>query len=128
MPTHAEQDAATQLTEARRTIQDRGAASLPRQPWLARRQPHSDAELIRYVLWRTGEGPEAVIDTDAILAALQLAPSARAELDQLEAGLLFAARSRGLTWPQIAQALGLASAQAAQQRCERIASRLGGRR
>lgn len=127
MPTNPEQGAAARLTSARQMIQDVGAAALPRPPWLAGRQPHSDAELIRYVLWRTGEAAEDEIDTDAVLAALQLMPSARAELDQLEAGLLFAARSRGLTWPQIAHALGLASAQAAQQRTERIAARLGAR-
>jgi len=52
-----------------------------------------------------------------------LAP-ARAELDQIEAGLLFAARAGGLTWPQIAAALALRSPQAAQQRFDRVLGRV----
>jgi len=57
---------------------------------------------------------------------LRLLASARAELDQVEAGLLFAARAAGMTWPQIADALALGSAQAAQQRFNRVLARMSG--
>jgi|ERR1035438_4445612 hypothetical protein len=61
-------------------------------------------------------------------AALTLLPAARAEMDQLEAAVLLAARSLGLSWPQISRAMGLASAQAAQQRCDRVTGRVESRR
>jgi hypothetical protein len=61
--------------------------------------------------------------TDAVVAALQLLPAARAEIDQLETGLLFAARGLGLTWSQMAGALGLNSPQACQQRLDRLTAR-----
>ena len=57
---------------------------------------------------------------------MRLLAPARAELDQVESGLLFAARAAGMTWPQIAASLGLGSAQAAQQRLNRVLSRTGG--
>ena len=57
---------------------------------------------------------------------LRLLASARAELDQVEAGLLFAARGAGITWPRIADALDLGSAQAAQQRRNRVVARMSG--
>lgn len=122
--TKPEQEHADRLTRAREAIQQQGAAELPRRPWLAGRQPHSDVDLIRYALWRSGEAPGEPISTEAVTAGLQLLASARSELDQLEAGLLFEARARGLTWPRIAEALGLGSAQAAQQRSERVLARL----
>ncbi|WP_431982992.1 hypothetical protein [Streptomyces qinglanensis] len=59
-------------------------------------------------------------------AGLRLLASARAELDQAESALLFAARGVGMTWPQIADALDLASAQAAQQRRSRLSTRTSG--
>lgn len=49
--------------------------------------------------------------------------SARGELDGLESALLFLARAEGLTWQQIAQSIGLRSAQAAQQRLDRLSGR-----
>ena len=64
--------------------------------------------------------PGAVLVT----AALTLLPHVRAELDETELGLLTMARGRGLTWLEIAEALGLGSAQAAQQRHDRLAARL----
>ena len=48
---------------------------------------------------------------------------ARAEMEELETGLLQMARGRGMTWPEIAFGLGLASPQAARQRYERLAER-----
>lgn len=64
------------------------------------------------------------IDSEDLAAALTLVPHVRAELDETELGLLTMARGRGLTWLQIAEALGLGSAQAAQQRHDRLAARL----
>ncbi|MVA75813.1 DNA-binding protein [Auraticoccus sp. F435] len=70
---------------------------------------------------RSGEPP---VDTDDLAAALTLVPEARAQLDGLEASLIGVARGRGMTWAQIAFALGLRSAQAAQQRSDRLAARV----
>jgi hypothetical protein len=44
-------------------------------------------------------------------------------VDQIEAALLFPARAEGLSWARVAQALGLGSPQAAQQRFDRVTSR-----
>ena len=49
-------------------------------------------------------------------------PAARR--DETELGLLLMARGRGLTWAQLADGLGLGSAQAAQQRHDRLAARV----
>ncbi|MER7756579.1 DNA-binding protein [Kitasatospora sp. NPDC097643] len=54
-----------------------------------------------------------------VMAALTLIARARADLDVLEASLMFVARDLGLTWQDIAYDLGLRSAQAAQQRAGR---------
>ncbi|WP_067144292.1 DNA-binding protein [Microtetraspora malaysiensis] len=72
---------------------------------------------------RHDDGEPEVDQTD-ITAALTLIPLARAEMDQMEASLLLMARGRGLTWQEIAFGLGLGSAQAAQQRYERLAGRV----
>ncbi|QQS00974.1 MAG: DNA-binding protein [Austwickia sp.] len=119
---HHERAAA--LAAAREHLARAGAADLPDFPWTPGRVPHADATLIRFALWRAEQGG---LDVPADLhAALQLVDSARAELDALEAGLLFLARSEGLTWPQIADHLGVRSPQAAQQRFDRTSSRAGG--
>jgi hypothetical protein len=67
---------------------------------------------------------EDVVDAEDLTAALTLMPHVRAELDETELGLLVMSRGHGLTWVQIAEALGLGSAQAAQQRHDRLAARL----
>lgn len=64
---------------------------------------------------------------DAASAALSLLAAARAELDALESGLLFAARTSGLTWAEMAPPMGLRSPQAVQQRLERLTARTGQR-
>ena len=69
------------------------------------------------------EQGEAAIDEQDLAAALALVPKLRADVDGLEEGLLLMARGRGLTWQQIAFALGLGSAQAARQRYERLTGR-----
>lgn len=67
---------------------------------------------------------EPAVDADDFLAALTLLPQVRRELDETETGLIEMARGRGMTWVQVAQGLGLESAQAAQQRYARLASRM----
>ncbi|HEY6497742.1 MAG TPA: DNA-binding protein [Trebonia sp.] len=71
----------------------------------------------------TEEGEDAV-DAADLTAALTLIPSARAEMDQLEASLLLIARGQGMTWRELAFGLGLGSAQAARQRYERLTLRV----
>lgn len=66
---------------------------------------------------------EPAVDATDLVAALSLIARARAEVDALEASLLFLARADGLTWAQIAFGLGLRSGQAAQQRCDRLIAR-----
>lgn len=66
---------------------------------------------------------EPAVDRADLVAAMTLLPVVRAEVDELEASLLFLARSEGMTWAQIAFAMGLRSAQAAQQRGERLGER-----
>jgi hypothetical protein len=118
---HLDEGQAAREVDARRRLLDAGASALPRPPWLHRGQPPSAADLIRFVLWRSGT---IDIGEDDLLAALTLLPAARAEVDQMEAALLFTARVRGLSWPRISRALGLASAQAAQQRFDRVTGRV----
>ncbi|MFI5915104.1 DNA-binding protein [Dactylosporangium sp. NPDC051541] len=110
---------------AQARLTERGGDDLPRLPWLAPGQPHNAVTLIRQALWRANTDRDALELPDDLLAALTLLAAARAELDQLEAGLLFVARAEGLTWNQIAEPLGLRTAQAAQQRHERVLGRLG---
>jgi hypothetical protein len=105
---------------ARGHLLESGASSLPRAPWLHERQPPAAADLIRFALWRADAGR---LGEEGVLAALALLTAARAELDQSEAALLFTARSQGLSWPRISQAMGLGSPQAAQQRFDRVSGR-----
>jgi hypothetical protein len=69
------------------------------------------------------EDGEDSVDTADLTAALTLVPSARAEMDQLEASLLLIARGQGMTWQELAFGLGLGSAQAARQRYDRLVLR-----
>jgi hypothetical protein len=118
-----DQDRAAGLDQARAVVNAAGAAGLERRPWQADRQPAADSELVRFVAWSCRDA--GTTDPAVLQAGLRLLPSARAELDQVEAGLLFAARAAGMTWPQIAAALHLGSAQAAQQRFHRVLARMG---
>lgn len=122
--TDADHDQAARQADARRRLLDAGASSLPRAPWLHRSQPPSAVDLIQFALWRSRTSD---IDEEALLAALTLLPAARAEVDQVEAALLFTARARDLSWPRISRAMGLRSAQAAQQRFDRVAGRVENR-
>jgi hypothetical protein len=106
--------------QATRRLEE-AAGDMPRPPWLASGQPSQSVDLVRHLLWRSSAtGPAPV---DDVLSALTLLPAAREELDQIEAGLLFVARSSGLSWAQIADAVGLHSRQAAQQRFGRVLDR-----
>ena len=120
-----DQTHAAELDSARKTLNRAGAARLARRPWEHPDQPRSDGDLVRFAAWVCRDTNGA--DPAVLSAALRLLSSARVELDQIEAGLLFAARGSGLTWPHIAEALGLGSAQAAQQRLNRVVSRVGDR-
>ncbi|QKG19869.1 hypothetical protein [Actinomadura verrucosospora] len=121
----ADHGQAAREEEARKRLLDSGASSLPRAPWLHGSQPPSAVDLIHFALWR-GNGGD--LDERTVAAALALLPAARAEMDQVEAALLFTARAQGLSWPQISRAMGLASAQAAQQRFGRVTGRVENRR
>ncbi|WP_049558371.1 hypothetical protein [Nonomuraea sp. SBT364] len=87
--------------------------------------PHEAIRLVSFLLSGAvlpDEG-EPEVDRADIVAALSLLPQARAEADDLEAGLLQMARGRGMTWQEIAFGLGLGTPQAARQRYERLAGR-----
>lgn len=92
------------------------------RPWRARPGPPTALDLTQYALRRSGD-----LDSADLLAALTLLPAARADLDAAEVGLLFAARSEGLTWAQIAAAMGFRSPQACQQHVSRLSARRDGR-
>ncbi|MEV8377539.1 hypothetical protein AB0P21_32680 [Kribbella sp. NPDC056861] len=122
-------DQAERERAAREVLLAAGADGLEQRPWQVGSMPPSAVDLTQFFLWRSrsaafGEANEVDQEmADAVLAALQLLPAARAEVDQLETGLLFAARGLGLTWAQMASALGLNSPQACQQRLDRLTAR-----
>ncbi len=88
------------------------------RPWRPAPIPAAAVDLVQFALWRCSDLPP-----EDLLHALTLVPAARAEVDGLEAGLLFTARSAGLTWAQIASAMGFRSPQACQQHYARLATR-----
>lgn len=90
--------------------------------------PHEAVRLVSFLLSGAAlkEEGEEDVDRADITAALTLLPLVRAELDELEVGLLEMARGREMTWQEIAFGLGLGTPQAARQRHERLASRVEG--
>jgi hypothetical protein len=72
---------------------------------------------------------EVLVDLDApvgeVLAALGAVGALRHDLDGTERGLIERAREEGVAWPRIAEALGLASRQAAEQRFLRLGAARG---
>lgn len=114
-PAHAD---AKREQQAAEHLLGLGADGLEARPWRCAPAPASAVDLAHYALWRSGE-----FAPDAIVSALRLLPAARAEVDGLESGLLFTARSAGLTWTQIADALGFKSPQACQQHYNRLTAR-----
>ncbi|MFJ8437506.1 DNA-binding protein [Kitasatospora griseola] len=87
--------------------------------------PHEAVRLVAFLLSGAAlaEDGEPEVDRADVTAALTLLPLVRAELDELEAGLLTMARGRGMTWQEIAFGLGLGTPQAARQRHERLSDR-----
>ena len=102
-----------------------GLSPLEPRPWQPPPVPPSATDLIHAYLWWSGRTPAAdPAQRDGAIAALELLSAARAELDQLEASLLFTARANNLTWAEMARAMGLNSPQACQQRLDRLQNRV----
>ena len=123
-PESAEQD---RVVAARDRLLTAGAADLPHRPWQHPNEPPDDVTLLRFALSRAS-GQVGHASREELAAALVLLEGARADLDALETALLFTARAEGMTWPEIADLLGLRSPQAAQQRLQRVSTRLPGSR
>ncbi|WP_239124298.1 SANT/Myb-like DNA-binding domain-containing protein [Rhizocola hellebori] len=116
----ADQAQARREREAQKRLLRLGAAQLDARPWRPAPVPPSAIDLAHFALWRS-----TALAPEDMLSALILLPAARAEIDGLESGLLFAARSAGLTWAQIAEAMGFKSPQACQQHYTRLTARQG---
>ena len=106
--------------DAREHLLELGADELDGRPWRPAPVPPSAVDLAHFALWRSGS-----LAPEAVLSALALLPAARAEVEGLETGLFFTARSAGLTWAQIADAMGFNSPQACQQHYNRLTARHG---
>lgn len=104
--------------DAQQRLLNRGADQLEPRPWRPAPVPPTAVDLTQYALWRSTE-----LTPDELLGALALLPAARAEVDGVEIGLLFTARNEGLTWAQIAEAMGFRSPQAVQQYVNRLSAR-----
>jgi hypothetical protein len=87
--------------------------------------PHEAVRIVSFLLSGAAlpHDGEPEVDRADIVAALSLIPQARAQADDLEAGLIRMARGRGMTWQEIAFGLGLGTPQAARQRYERLVGR-----
>lgn len=107
--------------DAREHLLRLGADRVDARPWRPAPVPPSAVDLAHFALWRSSD-----LAPEAVLSALALLPAARAEVEGLEAGLLFTARSAGLTWAQIAEAMGFNSPQACQQHYDRLTARKSG--
>jgi hypothetical protein len=127
-PPHPEQARAHRVYASLYRIAERHAATdeqRHRQVHPTAVGPHEAVRLVAFLLSGAvqPEDGEPEVDRADITAALSLVPLVRAEMDELETGLLQMARGRGLTWQEIAFGLGLGTPQAARQRYERLASR-----
>ena len=118
---NADQDDAATADRSRALLNEAGASDLPPRPWQHRGQPLTDLDFVRFAAWASRR-PD--VGLDVVSSGIRLLESARTELDQIESALLFAARAGGMTWPELSEALGLRSPQAAQQRLARISARL----
>ncbi|KAA9393686.1 DNA-binding protein [Kocuria coralli] len=122
----AAQDGEHDQAQRERTARDRllslGAGELPRRPWRPEPAPPTTTDLTQFALWRSAE-----LAPEDLLSALSLLPAAREEIEGMETGLLFTARTAGLTWAQIAEATGFRSPQACQQHYTRLNARQDGR-
>jgi hypothetical protein len=115
---HADHSQARREQDARRRLLNRGADALEPRPWRPPPVPPSAVDLAQFAVWRWAD-----LDQEDLLSALALLPAARAEVEALESALLFTARSQGLTWAQMAEAMGFNSPQACQQRYTRLTAR-----
>jgi hypothetical protein len=106
--------------EAQDRLLELGAERLAARPWRPAPIPPTAVELTQFALWR-----HADLAPDDLLSALALLPAARAEVEGVETALLFTARTAGLTWAQIAEAMGFRSPQACQQHFNRLTTRQG---
>ncbi|MBL7262144.1 DNA-binding protein [Paractinoplanes lichenicola] len=99
-----------------------------RQVHSAMPAPHEVVRLVAGMVSGSivAESDEDDVDDNDLVAALTLLPSVRADLDSTELALLKVARSRGMTWQDIAFSLGLNTPQAAKQRYERLETRSAG--
>lgn len=109
---------ARQEHDAQSRILALGANALEARPWRPEPAPPTAVDLTQFALWRSSD-----LASDDLLAALALLPAARAEIEGVEIGLIFTARNDGLTWSQIATAMGFRSPQACQQYVTRLSSR-----
>ncbi|MGO1561678.1 hypothetical protein CZ771_08680 [Actinomycetales bacterium JB111] len=114
----ADQARARREHDAQDRILAMGADQLDARPWRPAPTPPTAADLAQYALWRAVD-----LAPDELLSALNLIPAAKAEIEGVETGLLFVARSAGLTWAQIADAMGFRSPQACQQYVNRLTAR-----
>ncbi|MBO3741764.1 DNA-binding protein [Actinoplanes flavus] len=128
----ARPDSATQRAErayqALTHLVDRHADSSARRSRQTHPSMAAPHEVVRLVAGLAGgsivlEPNEPDIDENDLVAALTLLPSVRADLDSTELHLLKIARSKGMTWQDIAFSLGLNTPQAAKQRYERLETR-----
>ena len=117
---HGDHAQAERERASRAHLMAMGADQLPAPPWRPAAIPPSATDLVNYAIWRSSD-----LTPDGISHALTQLPAARAEVEGLEAGLLFTARSAGLTWAQIAEAMGFKSPQACQQHYTRLLERRG---
>ena len=104
--------------EAQDRLLDRGADQLAPRPWRPAPMPPTAVDLTQFAVWKSAE-----LSNDDLLDALALLPAARAEVDGVEIGLIFSARGAGMTWAQIAEAMGFRSPQACQQYVNRLSTR-----
>jgi hypothetical protein len=117
-PLPDDQGQAAREQHAQRRLTELAAGAVSARPWRPASVPPAAVDLLQFALWRSAD-----LQPEDLLRALTLVPAARAEVDGLEAGLLFTARGAGLTWARIASAMGFRSPQACQQHFTRLASR-----
>lgn len=117
-PAVDDQGQAAREQQAQQRLSELVAGAVGGRPWRPDPLPPAAVDLVQYALWRSAD-----LQPEDLLQALTLVPAAHAEVDGLEAGLLFTARSAGLTWAQIATAMGFRSPQACQQHFSRLAAR-----
>lgn len=113
-----DQGQAARERRAQERLSELAAGVVTERPWRPAPVPPAAVDLVQFALWRAAD-----LQPDDLLRALALVPAARAEVDGIEAGLLFTARGAGLTWAQIASAMGFRSPQACQQHLTRLVAR-----